>query len=108
MKLGYHRFEMAINLSSRDSKTDILNQIESVGKKNLPTIPFEYYFIKDRFDRLHKPDVNASKVFSIFCFVTLILSALGLFSIVTYTIVNRTKEIGIRKLLGASEKSIVF
>jgi putative ABC transport system permease protein len=79
-----------------------------VWKNILPKIPFEYYFIKDRFDRLHKSDVTASNLFSILCLVTVILSALGLFSIVTYTVNNRTKEIGIRKLLGASRGSIVL
>ena len=75
---------------------------------NLPLIPFEYSFIKDRFERLHKSDIVSSKIFTAFCLVTVFISALGLFSIVTYTITNRTKEIGIRKTLGASEKSIVL
>lgn len=108
MKPGYHRFEMAVRLSSTYEKAEIIGQIESVWKKHLPVIPFEYYFIKDRYEKLHKSDVAASNVFSFFCLLTIILSALGLFSIVTYTIVNRTKEIGIRKLLGASERSIVL
>jgi putative ABC transport system permease protein len=108
IKAGYHRAEMALRLSSKYSNTETINKIESVWKKHLPKIPFEYYFIKDRFDQLHKSDTTASTLFSILCFVTVILSALGLFSIVTYTISNRTKEIGIRKLLGASRRSIVF
>ncbi|HEY5823852.1 MAG TPA: FtsX-like permease family protein, partial [Cyclobacteriaceae bacterium] len=108
MKLGYHRFEMAVRLSSTYQKAETIGQIESMWKKHLPAIPFEYYFIKDRYDNLHKSDVAASNVFSFFCLETVILSALGLFSMVTYTIVNRTKEIGIRKLLGASERSIVL
>jgi putative ABC transport system permease protein len=108
MKVGYHRFEMALRLSPSYSKTETIALIESVWKNNLPKIPFEYYFIKDRFDRLHKSDVTASNLFSILCLVTVILSALGLFSIVTYTVNNRTKEIGIRKLLGASRGSIVL
>jgi len=108
MKLGYHRFEMAVRLSPTYQKAETIDQMESMWKKHLPAIPFEYYFIKDRYDNLHKSDVAASNVFSFFCLVTVILSALGLFSIVTYTIVNRTKEIGIRKLLGASERSIVL
>jgi len=108
LKLGYHRFEMAVRLSSTYQKAETIGQIEAMWKKHLPAIPFEYYFIKDRYDNLHKSDVAASIVFSFFCLETVILSALGLFSMVTYTIVNRTKEIGIRKLLGASERSIVL
>lgn len=108
MKLGYHRFEMAVRLSPVHQKAEIIDQMESMWKKHLPTIPFEFYFIKDRYDKLHESDVTARNVFSFFCLVTVILSVLGLFSMVTYTIVNRTKEIGIRKLLGASKGSIVL
>lgn len=108
MKVGYHRFEMALRLSPTYSKTETISLIEAVWKKRLPRIPFEFYFIKDRFDRLHKSDVTASNLFSILCFVTVIFSVMGLFSIVTYTVNNRTKEIGIRKLLGATRRNIVF
>lgn len=108
MRLGYHRFEMALRLSSKYSKKETISRVEAVWQQTLPIIPFEYYFIKDRFDSLHKSDITASKVFSIFSLVTVILSAMGLFSIVTYTVANRSKEIGIRKLLGASEGNIAL
>jgi len=108
MTLGYHRFEMALRLSSQYSAQETINRVSDIWKKNLPAIPFEYTFIEDRFEGLHQSDIVASKIFSLFCFATLIVSAFGLFSVVTYTITNRTKEIGIRKSLGASEKSIVL
>lgn len=108
MKVGYHRFEIALRLSAKSSKKEAISKIEAIWKKKLPIIPFEYSFIKDRFDWLHRSDIATSKIFSAFCLVIIIISAFGLFSIVTYTIANRTKEIGIRKLLGASDRSIVF
>ena len=108
MEVDYHRFEMALRLSSTHSKKATINLVEAAWKKNLPKIPFEYYFIKDRFDSLHKSDVSASNLFLVLCIVTVILSVLGLYSVVTFTVTNRTKEIGIRKLLGASRMSIVF
>lgn len=108
MKAGYHRFEMAVRLSSHVSAQETIDRISEIWKKNLPAIPFEYSFIEDRFEGLHHSDIVAGKIFSIFCVLTVILSAFGLFSVVTYTITNRTKEIGIRKSLGASEKSIVW
>lgn len=107
MKIGYHRFEMALRLSPQYARQEVINQVASIWKKNLPLIPFEYASIKNRFDNLHKPDKTISKVFSAFCLLTVIMSALGLFGIVTYTIANRTKEIGIRKVLGASIMSIL-
>lgn len=108
MKVGYHRFEMALRLATGHLQDKTLSRIEGIWKMNLPLIPFEYSFIKDRFERLHKSDIVSSKIFTAFCLVTVFISALGLFSIVTYTITNRTKEIGIRKTLGASEKSIAL
>ena len=108
IKVGYHRFEMALRLTSEYSQQRLLSDIEHIWKKNLPAIPFEYSFIKDRFDRLHQSDIVSSKIFTSFCLVTVIISAFGLFSIVTYSITNRTKEIGIRKVLGASESSIAL
>lgn len=107
MKLGYHRFEMAVRLSTLQTQQETIRQIEVLWKRNLPTIPFEYSFIKSRFEELHRSDIVMSKLSSVFCFLTILIAALGLFSMVTNTIVSRTKEIGIRKLLGASERNIV-
>jgi len=102
MKLGYHRFEMALRLSSERPAPQTIEEIGAVWSKTLPAIPFEYSYIKDRYDRLHASDIAASWLFLIFCISTIVISALGLFSIITYEIAMRMKEIGIRKLLGAS------
>lgn len=109
MKTGYHRFELALRLSTLQGQQETIGQIEQLWNKNLPNIPFEYSFIKSRFEELHRSDIVMSKLssISIVCLLTILIASLGLFSIVTYVLVNRTKEIGIRKLLGASEKSIV-
>lgn len=108
MKVGYHRFEMVIRLSPDLPKLQTLNQVNALWRKNLPEIPFQYSFIKDRFYLLHKTDMIASKIFAVFCVITIALSGFGLFSIVAFSIVDRTKEIGIRKVLGASEFNVTF
>jgi len=108
MKVGYHRFEMVIRLSPDLPKLQTLNQVNALWRENLPEIPFQYSFIKDRFNLQHKTDTIASKIFALFCVITIALSGFGLFSIVAYSIVNRTKEIGIRKVLGASELNVTF
>lgn len=108
MRLGYHRFEMALRLSSIYPPQRTIAQIGEIWAKTLPAVPFEYSYIKDRFDRLHNSDRAASKLFSMFCLLTILLSGLGLFCIVTYDSAARMKEIGIRKLLGASEWNIAF
>jgi putative ABC transport system permease protein len=108
MKLGYHRFEMVIRLSPNLPKHQTLNLVNGLWKKKLPEIPFQYSFIKERFDRMHKADTITSKIFAFFCLITIALSGFGLFSIVAFSIINRTKEIGIRKVLGASEVHVAF
>ncbi len=108
MKVGYHRFEIVIRLSPDLPKLQTLNQVNALWREHLPEIPFQYSFIKDRFNLLHKTDTVASKIFALFCLITIALSGFGLFSIVAFSIVNRTKEIGIRKVLGASEFNVIF
>ena len=108
MKVGFHRFELALRLSPQRPTKEVLSQITAVWKQNLPQIPFEYNALKDRYNQLHKSDTTTSDIFLAFCFLTVIISGFGLFSIVAYSIVNRTKEVGVRKVLGASELSIVL
>ena len=107
LRLGYHRFEMALRLSPTGSKISTVRDVGAVWNKHAPNIPFEYSFIKDRYDEMHRSDFAVNKLFSIFCLIAIALSSFGLFSMVLYAVVNRTKEIGIRRLLGASETSIV-
>nr|WKN40231.1 ABC transporter permease [Tunicatimonas sp. TK19036] len=107
MKLGYHRFEMALRLSTLQARPETIGQVELLWKNNLPNIPFEYSSIKSRFEELHKSDIATSKLSSIFCLLTILIATLGLFSMVAYAIANRTTEIGIRKVMGASKRNIV-
>jgi putative ABC transport system permease protein len=106
MKYGYHRFEIAVRYASTASPSTIVSDMERVWKESIPLVPFEYNHIKNRFDALHKSDLVVSKIFGISCLFTIVLSALGLFSISSYTIASRTKEIGIRRVLGASSVNI--
>ncbi|MBE9461938.1 ABC transporter permease [Dyadobacter subterraneus] len=108
MKVGYHRFEMALRLSPERSRQEVLRQISMIWKQNNPEIPFQYDTLKDRYDLLHKSDTTSSRVFLVFCILIVIISGFGLFSIVAYSIFNRTKEVGVRKVLGASELGIVL
>lgn len=108
MKKGYHRFELVLNLSDNYSSVLTLREIASIWNQHIPAIPFEYDFVKERFDLLHKSDSITSNIFSMFCVLAIILSASGLFSIVAYSITYRKREIGIRKILGASATTIAI
>lgn len=83
-----------------------LNKIERVMKANEPGYPFEYKFVDEQFDKLFKTESMIGKLAGIFALLAIIISCLGLFGLSAYTAERRTKEIGIRKVLGASVPGI--
>ncbi|HEY9002601.1 MAG TPA: ABC transporter permease [Mucilaginibacter sp.] len=76
--------------------------IGAVIKKNTPSYPFKYKFVDDQFNQMFSSEVQMSKLSGIFATLAIIISCLGLFSLAAYTAERRIKEIGIRKVLGAS------
>lgn len=72
-----------------------------------PANPFEYFFLDEHFDEQYKEDQRFGKVFGIFTSLAILVACLGLFGLASFTIVQRTKEISIRKILGASVSEIV-
>jgi len=83
-----------------------LGLIESEWKTLTGEQPFEYSFLDSDFDRLYKAERRAGRVFGIFGFLALFVACLGLFGLLSFTVERRTKEIGIRKVLGASVPQI--
>lgn len=81
---------------------------KSIFEKYQTEIPFEYFFLDDAFDKLYKAEERLAKVFGAFTLVAIGIACLGLFGLVTFVAERRTKEIGIRKVLGASTNTIVF
>ena len=69
--------------------------------------PFEYQFLDEHFDGLYKSDLKMGEMFGIFTFLSILIASLGLFGLGALTARQRTKEIGIRKVLGASVGGIV-
>jgi len=92
-------------------KTDRLNEtidaLEKVWKTTIPQRPFSYYFADEYFNKQYRTDENFGKLFVCFSILTVIISCLGLVSLSSYSTLQRKKEIGIRKLLGASVFNIV-
>jgi len=70
--------------------------------------PFEYVFFDDQFDLIYKTEVQASKVITAFACLAIFIACLGLLGLASYTASQRTKEIGIRKVLGATVSEIVL
>jgi putative ABC transport system permease protein len=79
-----------------------LAKIESVIKKHNPEYPFQYKFVDDQFNELFKNELLVGQMSGVFSLLAIIISCLGLFGLATFTAVQRTKEIGVRKVLGAS------
>ncbi len=70
--------------------------------------PFEYNFFEDEFDRLYKAEIRFGKMFSLFTLLSLLIASVGLFGLAAFSATQRTKEIGVRKVLGASVQTITF
>ncbi len=86
---------------------DGLRQIEKVWNEFLPNRPFEYQFLDQRYHQLYEAEQNQSELFSIFSGLAIFIACLGLFGLATFNTLQRVKEIGIRKVLGASVRSIL-
>jgi predicted permease len=84
-----------------------LARIEAVWKKVNPNFPFEYHFLDETYDRLYNQEQRTSVLFNYFTILAMAVSCLGLFGLAAFVAENRTKEIGIRKVLGASAAGIV-
>ena len=91
----------------RGDHQEIIASVETAFKKFFPGNAFEYFFLEDRYNNQYKDDNRFGSIISIFTVLAIIISCLGLIGLSSYTAVQRTKEIGIRKVLGASLVSIV-
>jgi putative ABC transport system permease protein len=101
----------ALNYISVRIKTDNLSRTMSELKKSwekiVPHRPFLYRFLDESFNRHYEADVNFGRVFTLFAGLAIFIACLGLFALATFTAEQRTKEIGIRKVLGSSVTGIV-
>jgi putative ABC transport system permease protein len=85
---------------------EALAAMESVLKKYNPGYPFTYSFVDEQFNRKFQNETLISNLSRVFAFLAILISCLGLFGLAAYTAERRTKEIGIRKVLGASTGGI--
>ncbi|MDR7132644.1 putative ABC transport system permease protein [Algoriphagus sp. 4150] len=86
----------------------VITFIESKWKELAPGQPFTYSFLDDRFGNMYASEIRLGRVFATFAAFAIIIACLGLFALTAFTAEQRTKEIGIRKVLGSSVRSIVF
>ena len=84
-----------------------LQAMQNLWKERVPTKPFEYRFLDDEYNSLYTTEQKTATVFSVFSTLAILLACMGLFALSAFATVQRTKEIGIRKVLGATISGIV-
>ena len=87
--------------------TEALTVIKNIYKEYSPDVPFDYTFVDEEFDMIYKNDIRTNQLINAFALIAILVSCLGLFGLVTFTAETKTKEIGIRKVLGAKVRDIV-
>lgn len=87
---------------------EALKKIEGTFKRFAPSHPFYYEFLDDAFSELYQAEIQMGYMFSFFGVIAIFISCLGLFGLASYTIEQKTKEIGIRKIFGATIRGIAF
>ena len=104
--LGNNSWETAFRFNTSDV-TGLISIIENKYKTAVPGMPFEYQFLDEAFDNMYRQERRVGKVALSFSLLAVIIACLGLFGLAAYIAEQRTKEIGVRKVLGASVLNIV-
>ena len=119
---SFHNKIETLTLSNRDSMPftemsvkvagnrvrEALAFMQSSWKEIVPDVPFEYNFLDEDFKNLYRADTQLSRVVGILSAIAIIIASLGLFGLATYATEKRVKEIGVRKVFGASVQSITL
>ncbi len=90
-----------------DNIKKTVDYLKDTWNNIVPNRPFEYSFLDQQLDRMYKNDENTGRLFALFSLITIIIACLGLFGLASFVTEQRTKEIGIRKVLGAKISGII-
>jgi putative ABC transport system permease protein len=96
-----------LRISGNDMK-GTLARLEATWKERIPYRPFDYHFLDEDYNKLYQAEQRSSTLFGVAAGLAIILACLGLFGLAAFTTVQRTKEIGIRRVLGANLGSITL
>ncbi|MBN1273791.1 MAG: ABC transporter permease [Candidatus Aminicenantes bacterium] len=97
---------MSVKIKSLDI-SETMDGIKKVFKSFSPILPFEYFFLDDAFDRMYRSEERFQHIFFTFSLLAIIIALLGLFSLSAFSARRKSKEIGIRKVLGATAFSVL-
>ena len=96
----------SLKISTQDYAQALAN-IQDEWASAFPNSPFDYFFLDDHFNQQYQSDQQFGRIFGLFAGLAILIACLGLFGLSSYVTLQRTQEIGIRKVLGASTPSIV-
>lgn len=96
-----------VKISPQENIPTLLASIRNIYDRLDKQTPFEYHFVDDAFDAQYRAEERLSRIFGVFTVITIFIACLGLFGLAAFSAAQRTKEIGIRKILGADVKSII-
>ena len=105
--LGNSRGLMSFRINT-DDVPGFINNLKSTWNEMAPGQPFAFSFLDDRFDRMYEAETRIGKIVGTFAFLAIFIACIGLLGLATFTAQQRTKEIGIRKVLGASVPDMVW
>jgi putative ABC transport system permease protein len=97
----------SIKLQTADLQKTLAT-VKAAWSKYFPNDPFNYYFLDDQFNGQYLSDQRFGEMFTLFAFLAILIACFGLVGLSAYNILQRTKEVGIRKVLGASVQSLLF
>jgi putative ABC transport system permease protein len=97
----------SLKLQTSDLKGTIAS-VKTLWSRYFPKDPFNYYFLDDDFNTQYQSDQRFGEMFTLFASLAILIACFGLIGLSAYNILQRTKEVGIRKVLGASVQNVVF
>lgn len=104
----FSKGERAISIKvDTENLPQTISSIEAIYHQHFPGNPFQYTFVDEQFDQQYRNDQRFASLFSVFAGLAIMIACLGLFGLAAFTAEQRTKEIGVRKVLGASVMNIV-
>ncbi len=106
LTLGRSRSYLAVKATGKKFKP-IIQQLEAEWNKLADGQPFSYSFLDKKFNETYQSETRVGNLFSVFAILAIFIACLGLFGLAAFTAQQRTKEIGVRKVMGASVPSIV-
>jgi len=97
----------SLKLSPTNNVNQLVNDVKVIWEEQFPLVPFEYFFLEDMYQHQYKNEKQFGNIIFVFSILAIVIACLGLFGSASYTANQRIKEVGIRKVLGASNIQIV-